>query len=60
MDSEEGFTIKELKEKHKIKKYAPCEICGKTTVWFFKDSYYHKKQDRAICKKCREKMTAQD
>lgn len=53
---EEDFTIGELKEKNKIKKYVPCKYCGETTVWFFRDSYYAKKQDEPICKKCREKM----
>lgn len=54
---EEDFTIEELKEKNKIKKYVPCEICGRTTVWYFRDSYYMKAQKRPICKKCRnEKM----
>jgi len=48
--------IIELRKKYAVKRCTNCSICGKYTTWYHIDSYYHKKEDKPLCKECKLKI----
>jgi len=52
----EEFTLGELHKKNRVKKKAKCVLCEAPTMWFYRKSYYHRKEMFPMCKKCKDEF----
>ena len=53
---EKKETLGELLKKNRVKRRAKCILCGAVTTWFYRKSYYHRKEMFPICKKCKDEF----